>query len=426
MKKTFFLILVCCIAPFLALADDQIKRVAITEVVDSQNNVDNGVKLSVRSSITTGINLVENYEGYERINISTMFREMDFQRTGYISDDQIHEIGKMTGASFLLIPELSRLFSDNDYVLTARIIDIVTGRVTNSAETYLEDAKNNIEAVKNKSRELAMSLLGVSLGSSPVVGINTLGRASTSRTDYTESVYGINMEMVYVQGGEYLMGGTSEQGSDAQSDEQVIRRVNVGDFYIGRFEVTQSQWESVMGTSISQQRDKANPQWPLRGTGPNNPMYYVSWEEASEFCRILSRKTGRTYRLPTEAEWEYAARGGQKNDGTKYSGSNLIDYAGWYDRNSANSTHPVGTKNPNELGIYDMSGNVWEWCRDWYAGAYDRSQTDNPTGPVSGSGRVVRGGSWYNAASSCRVSGRSYNSPGYRFNNYGLRVVCLP
>lgn len=425
MKKTFFLILVCCIAPFFALANDQIKRVAITEVVDSQNNVDNGVKLSVRSSITTGINLVENYEGYERINISAMFREMDFQRTGYISDDQIHEIGKMTGASFLLIPELSRLFSDNDYVLTARIIDIVTGRVTNSAETYLEDAKNNIEAVKNKSRELAMSLLGVSLGSSPVVDINTLGRASTSRTDYTESAYGINLEMVYVQGGEFLMGGISEQGNDAESDEQVIRRVNVGDFYIGRFEVTQSQWESVMGTSVSQQRDKANPQWLLRGTGPNNPMYYVSWEEASEFCRILSRKTGRTYRLPTEAEWEYAARGGQKNDGTKYSGSNLIDYAGWYGGNSDSSTHPVGTKNPNELGIYDMSGNVWEWCRDWYAGAYDRSQTDNPTGPVSGSYRVLRGGSWYNTASGCRVSNRNDNSPDSRGNS-GFRVVCLP
>lgn len=138
-------------------------------------------------------------------------------------------------------------------------------------------------------------------------------------------------------------------------------------------------------TSVSQQRNKANPQWPLRGTDPNYPMYYVSWEEASEFCRILSRKTGRTYRLPTEAEWEYAARGGQKSDGTKYSGSNLIDFAGWYSGNSANSAHSVGTKTSNELSIYDMSGNVREWCCDWYAGAYDRSQTDNPAGPVSGS-----------------------------------------
>ena len=253
------------------------------------------------------------------------------------------------------------------------------------------------------------------------------GQAPSSvKSDYTETAYGINMEMVYVQGGEFLMGGTSEQGSDAESDEQVIRRVNVGDFYIGRFEVTQAQWESVMGTSVSQQRNKANSEYSLYGTGSNYPMYYVSWEEASEFCRILSRKTGRTYRLPTEAEWEYAARGGQKSDRTKYSGSNLIDYAGWYEGNSSSSTHPVGTKSPNELGICDMSGNVWEWCRDWYSNNYDRNQTDNPTGPVSGSYRVLRGGCWYRDAAYCRVSYRDGLFSGSRYSGNGFRIVCLP
>ena len=438
MKRVFFFLVILFAIPVEVLAqpsvamarpqkgfgnvDDQIKRVAITEVVDSQGNVDPGLKLAVRSSITTGINLVENYQAFERVNISAMFKELDFQRTGYIKDDQIHKIGDMTGASYILIPELARLFSDENYVLTARIIDVVTGLVTESAETYIE---KNLESVQNGARELALKLLGVSRGGSSSAAKILSISISSSKSDYIESAYGINMEMVYVKGGEFLMGGTTEQGGDVESDEQVIRRVNVGDFYIGRFEVTQSQWESVMGTSVSQQRDKANPQWSLRGTGPNNPMYYVSWEEASEFCRILSRKTGRSYRLPTEAEWEYAARGGQKSEGTKYSGSNIVDYAGWYG-NSAGSTHPVGTKNPNELGIYDMSGNVWEWCRDWYAGAYDRSQTDNPTGPVSSSSRVLRGGSWHSTASFCRVSNRNGNPPGNRYYDSGFRVVCLP
>ena len=247
-----------------------------------------------------------------------------------------------------------------------------------------------------------------------------------SKNNYTESAYGINMNMVYVKGGEFLMGGTSEQGGDALGDESVIRRVTVSDFYIGQFEVTQSQWEAVMGSSVSQQRNKANSSWPLLGIGPNYPMYYVSWEDAMEFCRILSRKTGKNYSLPTEAEWEYAARGGQKSNHTKYSGSHLVDNAAWCFGNSSGSTHPVGTKSPNELDIYDMSGNVWEWCYNWYSYSYNGGETNNPFGPGSGSDRVLRGGAWDYFVTYCRVSSRSYGSPGRRDCGSGFRVVCRP
>ena len=178
MKKAFLTIWLCCIASFIVVANDQIKRVAITEVVDSQSNVDPGLKLAVRSSLTTGINLVDNYEAYERVNVAAMFRELDFQRTGYISDDQIHKIGDMTGSSYILIPELARLFDDSKYVLTARIIDVVTGLVTESAETYIE---KNLESVQNGARELAMKLLGVS-PSKPVV------QASSNRINGHEYV----------------------------------------------------------------------------------------------------------------------------------------------------------------------------------------------------------------------------------------------
>ena len=250
---------------------------------------------------------------------------------------------------------------------------------------------------------------------------------SKLRENYTEKVLGIEIPMVYVEGGEFMMGGTSEQGKEASKDE-VIHRVTVSDFHIGQFEITQSQWEAVMETSVLQQSKKADAKLTLdklNGVGPDYPMYYVTWEEAMEFCRILSKKTGKKYSLPTEAEWEYAARGGNKVEArnrTKYSGSNLIERVAWYHRGSS---HPVGQLQPNELGIYDMSGNVWEWCYDWY-GTYSKIETFNPEGPaMSTQGhRVIRGGSWHNPASVCRVSYRGHNSPERREGYRGFRIVC--
>lgn len=148
----------------------------------------------------------------------------------------------------------------------------------------------------------------------------------------------------------------------------------------------------------------------------------VSWDDCQEFIQKLNSLTGRNFRLPTEAEWEFACRGGNNSRGYKYSGSNDIDNVAWYDDNSGGKTHPVGTKAPNELGIYDMSGNVWEWCSDWYADYTSYSQT-NPTGPLSGSYRVIRGGGWGYFAVSCRSSRRNYYDPMYRNRYLGLRLA---
>ncbi len=162
----------------------------------------------------------------------------------------------------------------------------------------------------------------------------------------------------------------------------------------------------------------------MYGVGDNHPVYYVSWEEAQMFCRELSALTGKTYLLPTEAQWEYAARGGKNSRKYKYSGSYAIDAVAWYTSNSGSSTHPVKQKRANELGLYDMSGNVWEWCSDWY-GTYSSSMQNNPTGASSGQFRVLRGGSWIFDAQDCRVSYRVNISPSFR-GSYGFRVVCLP
>lgn len=250
-------------------------------------------------------------------------------------------------------------------------------------------------------------------------------KGTTIHKNYTETAFGINMRMVWVEGGEYMMGCTSEQ-NDCWDNEMTAHRVIVDGFYIGMLEVSQSQWNSVVGTTVYQQRDKIHSSWSMYGVGADYPMYYINWDEAMEFCRRLSNRTGKTYTLPTEAQWEYAARGGKKADGTKYAGSNNIDAVAWYKKNSGNKIHQCGLKRANALGIFDMNGNMWEWCKDWYTESRVNYVANNPTGPSSGMLHVYRGGSWHSDASECRISCRYGYAPSYRDGDIGFRVVCIP
>ena len=247
-------------------------------------------------------------------------------------------------------------------------------------------------------------------------------QSPTDVPEQTFTVNGVSFKMIRVDGGTFTMGATSEQGSDAGGSEKPAHQVTLSTYYICETEVTQDLWQAVMGSTVAQQRDKTNKEWPLRGVGGNYPMYYISWEECQTFIRRLNALTGKNFRLPTEAEWEFAARGGNKTQGYKYSGSNSLGNVAWYTDNSGNETHPGKQKSPNELGLYDMSGNVGEWCQDWF-GSYSSSSQTNPTGASSGSYRVSRGGCWFFNAWSCRVSDRSYITPGYRSYYHGLRLV---
>ena len=229
----------------------------------------------------------------------------------------------------------------------------------------------------------------------------------------TFSVNGVDFDMIEVEGGTFTMGATEEQGSDVSDNEKPAHQVMLSPYYIGKTEVTQELWEAVMGSNPS-----------FFSGNKNRPVENVSWDDCQVFIVKLNRLTGKRFRLPTEAEWEYAARGGKKSKGYKYSGSNTIDDVAWYDTNSAGTTHPVASKAPNELGLYDMSGSVWEWCSDWYSSSYySSSSQNNPTGPASGSYRVFRGGSWNYDARYCRVSYRNDSSPTKRFTFLGLRLA---
>lgn len=234
--------------------------------------------------------------------------------------------------------------------------------------------------------------------------ISTQKISSSETTTYT--VNGVSFDMVLVKGGTFTMGATSEQDS-ISDDEKPVHLVTLSDYRIGKTEVTQELWEAVMGSN------------PSMFKGDNLPVERVSWNDCQEFIKKLNSLTGLNFRLPTEAEWEYAARGGNKSKGYRFSGSNDIGSVAWYRDNSLSQTHQVATKSPNELGLYNMSGNVWEWCSDRYGNYSSGSQT-NPKGPSS---CVFRGGSWISSAGGCRVSYRSNYCPDDRGISLGLRLA---
>ena len=223
------------------------------------------------------------------------------------------------------------------------------------------------------------------------------------------TVNGVIFNMIKVDGGTFTMGATSEQ-KNPDDDEKPTHQVTLSSYYIGETEVTQALWKAMMGNN------------PSYFKGDNLPVEKVSWEDCQTFIGKLNDLTGKSFRLPTEAEWEYAARGGKRSNHTQYSGGSMIDDVAWYRGNSGSKTHSVKTKKPNELGLYDMSGNVWEWCQDWY-GSYGSYVQTNPTGPGSGAYRVDRGGGWDYNERGCRSSNRSSYSPGYRFCSLGLRLA---
>ena len=340
------------------------------------------------------------------------------------------------------------------YALGATFYKLLTGKTPPSASDVYEDgvpvdelktkgvSQNAINVICNamksrkKERTQSASLFIAGLkGTMPPISkpapiqeddeatvVNVANKGSVTSEDKTFTVGGVTFKMIYVEGGTFTMGATSEQESDANKDEKPAHQVTLSGYYIGETVVTQALWKAVMEKRKIMGMIKTDNN-PSSFKGDDRPVECVSWNDCKMFISKLNSLTGKNFRMPTEAEWEYAARGGNKSRGYKYSGSDNIDDVAWYDGNSGNETHPVKTKHANELGLYDMSGNVWEWCSDWY-GSYSSAAQTNPKGPDSGTRRVLRGGCWDFYARYCRCSSRDDFDPDGRGIVLGLRL-CL-
>ena len=315
----------------------------------------------------------------------------------------------------LSTPNMADVYVDGKLVgQTPLMLDLIIGKhEVKVVKGNLGIEPQIVTIAEGKTENLNLTLVEVKPKTNTIAEVKTenlnpaLAEVKPKNQNFVETAKGLNMKMIYVDGGTFSMGSTA-----GDSDEKPVHSVTLDSYYIAETEVTQAQWRAIMGTNPSYYK------------GDTYPVEDMSWLDAQKFCEKLSAMTGKKYMLPTEAQWEYAARGGNKSKGYKYSGSNIVDEVAWYSNNSNYQTHSVKQKRPNELGIYDMSGNLWEWCTDWY-GSYSSSSQTNPTGPSSGSYRVLRGSSCLNGAESCRVSTRFDSNPSSRINR-GFRFVCLP
>ena len=361
----------------------------------------------------------------DRNALALLAEENKFQVSDWADEKKSAEMGKVLNADYIV--RVIVMHDGEVNLLMARILDVNTASGLSAAEMEFMTQRE----ARGKMDDFVSGILQRIGGSG--------GRPAPRPGGSGGSRGGVPEGFVLVEVGTFTMGSPSNE-PDRDNDEGPQHQVTVKSFYMGKYEVTQREWRELMGTTIGQQRNAAGGS-QLYGEGDNYPMYYVSWFEVIEYCNRRSVKEGLTpcyrgsgnsitcdwsangYRLPTEAEWEYAAKGGNKNFLTYlYSGSSSVGAVAWYDGNSGKTTHPVGTKAANDLGIYDMSGNVYEWCWDWKGDYSSGGQTD-PMGAVSVANRVNRGGSWISSARYVRSSYRSNHGPSDRSGILGFRLV---
>lgn len=434
MRKNWYLLFLCVAISIPCIATAQFfekQKVAIWDIFDNNNDV----KVNSETKTVIKSKMIEAFQGscnYAPFECNTADVEQYIKAKGWSMSPQniARAVGAKYGVNYVIFTSVGILERSNSYnhYKVHLSSDFYSTETQKSERMAYVDIRSDNSLILGACAKLLSDLLQENLSasyssSSGSSSYSSQYSTSNRQSDYVETAYGLNMKLIFVEGGTFTMGATAEHGSEAHDNEYPTHEVELSSYYIAECEVTQAQWQAVMGTSIYQQRDKAGAS-STYGVGSNYPMYYVSWYEAQEFCQKLSIVTGRTYLLPTEAQWEYAARGGNQSRRYKYSGLHQLSAVGWYLNNSGRSTHPVGQLRANELGIKDMSGNVLEWCSDYHA-SYPSTKQYNPS-CGSGKNAVLRGGSWIGSASNCRVSFRDYGTPSYRGIYIGFRVVCIP
>jgi formylglycine-generating enzyme required for sulfatase activity len=376
--------------PFSAGKD--LPKIAVWDL--SPGDIKPAYAQDLTSILVSEVSKLKKYEVYSQENVRTLAGWTAERMTLGCTDTKcLTALGQMDIAK-LISGRVGKM--GNRYSVSLNLFDTQNVRAENSISEECKSEDELIPLVRQAVRKLLGIEVAASASTPPVTG-----------RSFVDPVTG--MEFVFIKGGCFEMGDTF---GDGNSDEKPVHRVCLDDFYLGKFEVTQGQWEKVMGNN------------PSYFKGRDNPVEQVSWNDVQEYIDRLNRQSGRKYGLPTEAEWEYAARSGGKGD--KFSGtsqeSELGQYA-WYSSNSGMQPHPVGQKKPNGLGLHDMSGNVWEWCADWYdENYYKDSLKNNPRGSSSGSVRVLRGGSWGLDPWYVRTANRDWGDPAYRNALLGFRL----
>lgn len=390
--------------PFTAFGQKDLPKIAVWDL--AAGNIPATHVQDLTAIMVSEITKLKKYEVYSQENVRTLAGwEAQKQQLGCTDTKCLTALGQMDIAK-LISGRVGKI--GNTYSISLNLFDTRNARAENAVSEFCQSEDELIRLIQ----QTVLKLLGVKeVASAPpaIAPVQPPRKAPTQGETYRDPTTG--MEFVFVKGGFFEMGDTF---GDGDADEKPVHEVCVGDFWMGKYEVTQGQWQRIMGENPSYFK-----------SGENYPIENVSWNDVQEFIRRLNQSSGKKYRLPTEAEWEYAARSGGKREkwaGTSIEGE-LREYA-WYYVNSGRGTQPVGQKRPNGLGLYDMSGNVWEWCQDWYDENYYRnSPRNNPRGPDSGSSKVVRGGSWYYSPWGIRASDRSWDGPSDRNDISGFRLI---
>ena len=336
----------------------------------------------------------------ERSEMDEILKEQGFQMSGCTTDECFVEVGRILGVNHIVAGSVSKIGSL--YTITLRLVSVETSKTVRAIAV---DYKGEVEELaSSKMQEAALKLAGQQDLEKP---------QTSSFSSDTQTIAGPLQRMTFVKipAGSFIMGS-----NDGESDEKPVHTVNIKSFYMMTTEVTQAQWQSVMGKN------------PSKLKGDYFPVENVSWNDCQDFIQKLNQlKPGKDYRLPTEAEWEYACRAGTSTKFYSGNSDSDLERIGWKNGNSGNKTHPVGQKVPNAWGLYDMHGNVWEWCEDWYHDSYNGSPTNGSAWlSPSGQYRVLRGGSWHSNAQLCRSSDRGGVDPDYRDCNVGFRLSFSP
>ncbi|MDR3365922.1 MAG: formylglycine-generating enzyme family protein [Prevotellaceae bacterium] len=390
---------------YVGAACGQKKKVAMLEPTIKSGEVTLLQKEIIRGALEEAIISTPGYEAITRTSLDAINNELTFQQSGMVDDDQRKRIGMMSGADLICVIQLTA--EDNDLYVSCSLIEIESGKIIRTANELIHGTSG--AAIQKSCKYLAEKLTS----------------AASAAVSLDPSV----PEMVQVAGGKFMMGCTSEQGNVCEEDEVPVRQITVSSFQISRTEITHEQYVRFLNESnirtteaysdgklidVNAHVENTDGKWSVVVGYESYPMIYVSWYGASAYCSWAGG------RLPTEAEWEYAARGGSKSAGRKYAGSNIISDVAWFAGSSDNHIHPVAQKKPNELGLFDMSGNVWEWCADWYiSNSYAVELPADLTGTI----RVLRGGSWNDEANNCRTTYRFNNVPESSYGNLGFRLV---